>query len=332
MNELHIVHYQKDVENYAFISSLLAKDVSIHLHHVERLADVKNSFAYTIHCILYECDTITKESLKDIQICKDVNIPVFIVAKQVAVDKQLLDVPILYKPEEQRVSALFMNQLLVNIRCIQTYQSSHGYQKPIGNISHGLIAMGASTGGPKALAAILKKMPVWMCGIVIVQHMIDANISSFAKYLNQMCEVQVKVAEENEIIKQGTVYIAKQKQHLVVKKAVDGLHLHYEKGAKVNCVCPSIDVLFQSLAQLHDPNITGVLLTGMGVDGAKGLKEMKEKGLFTIIQNKESCELYGMPKEAKLIQAYHRELALEHIGDYLIYHYANLHQKKERTS
>lgn len=334
MNKIHVLHYQKDVVNHAFITSLLASDTAICVHHLHTLSFIKESLGYPLHCIIYECDVLTKDHMKEVQGCIKQNIPVLFLIYESHSDIKQAQIPgtLLYKPRQNHLFSSFTNQLLVNIRCIHTVQRSPDNHEFIDTNSHELIAIGASTGGPKALGTILKKLPERMCGIVIVQHMIDANTVSFASYLDQMCKMHVKVAEQNEPIKNGVIYIARQKQHLVVKKAYDSLYLQYQEGEKVNCVCPSIDVLFQSLTNLRDPRISGVLLTGMGIDGAHGLKAMKEAGLFTIIQNKESCELYGMPKEAKRIHAYHRELPLEQISDCLIHHYASLHQKKEKTS
>lgn len=333
MNKLHVLHYQTQVKDSAWIHDLLCKDADIILHKITSLSVWNHSLSYEPYCLIYECDTLLSDSLEELQNDQNPQIPCLILTCTIddgIHPNELKKWTIIHKPNSHSSTTAFSSMLRVNIRFIRTMNQAAQIQKQTGLVSSSIIAMGASTGGPHALVTVLKDLPVWMCGIVIVQHMIDANTQAFASYLDRLCHMKVQVAEEDAIIRNGVIYIARQHQHLVVKRKKDGFHLHYQQGPKVHSVCPSIDVLFHSLADNHTIGSVGILLTGMGADGAEGLLAMKQAGNYTIIQDEESCELYGMPKEAKKLHAYQAELALKDISGWLLQRFDNLNIEKEK--
>jgi two-component system chemotaxis response regulator CheB len=177
-----------------------------------------------------------------------------------------------------------------------------------------LIAMGASTGGTEALYQILKKLPADMPGIVVVQH-IPANFSRmFAERLNSSVELSVREAKTGDYVERGLVLIAPGDKHMIVKKAGSKFKIECFEDGKVNGHCPSVDVLFESVAKEAGGNSIGVILTGMGYDGAKGLMSMRRRGARTIGQDEKSCVVYGMPKVAYNIGAVEKQAPLDSIA------------------
>jgi len=164
--------------------------------------------------------------------------------------------------------------------------------------THKVIAIGASTGGTKAIEAVLSKMPATTPGIVIVQHMPENFTSSFAERLNEICPMQVREARNNDHIVPGVALIAPGNQHMVLTRNGSSYTARIKSGPRVHYQRPSVDVLFQSVAKSAGRNAVGVMLTGMGADGAKGLLAMKESGAHTLAQDEATCVVYGMPKEA----------------------------------
>lgn len=181
-----------------------------------------------------------------------------------------------------------------------------------------LIVIGASTGGTKALETVLTGLPANIPGIVIVQHMPPVFTKSFADRLNTVCRVDVKEAEDNDMIETGKVLLAPGNYHMLVEKRSAKYHVRIKQGPPVHHHRPSVDVLFNSVAEAAGVNATGVILTGMGADGAKGLLAMKEKGSYTFGQNEASCVVYGMPKEAKKVGGVSEEVSLEDISEAII--------------
>ncbi len=161
-----------------------------------------------------------------------------------------------------------------------------------------LIAVGASTGGTEALRIFLESMPLDCPGIVIVQHMPEHFTAAFAKRLNENCQITVKEAENNDSILRGTALIAPGSKHLLLKRSGSRYYVDLKDGPLVSRHRPSVDVLFRSTARYAGKNAIGIILTGMGDDGAQGLLEMKEAGSYTIAQDEASCVVYGMPGEA----------------------------------
>jgi len=181
-----------------------------------------------------------------------------------------------------------------------------------------LIAVGSSTGGTKALEVVLPALPSNIPGMVIVQHMPPVFTKSFADRLDTVCRVNVKEAENGDWIQPGRVLIAPGNHHMMVQKKGARYYTRVKQGPPVHHHRPSVDVLFNSVAKAAGVNATGVILTGMGSDGAKGLLTMKERGAHTIGQNKDTCVVYGMPKVAHEIGAADEMLPLSKIADAIV--------------
>ncbi len=177
-----------------------------------------------------------------------------------------------------------------------------------------VIAVGASTGGTEALREFLEAMPPDCPGIVIVQHMPEQFTRSFADRLNQLCKITVKEAEHNDTVIRGRALIAPGNHHLLLKRSGARYYVEINDGPLVNRHRPSVDVLFRSTAKFAGSNAVGVIMTGMGDDGARGLLEMKEAGAATIAQDEKSCVVFGMPKEAIKLGAADQILPLQQIA------------------
>ena len=177
-----------------------------------------------------------------------------------------------------------------------------------------LIAIGASTGGTEALRAVLCSLPREVPGIVMVQHMPDTFTGSFAKRLDSLSQLTVVEARGGERIQPGHAYLAPGHSHLRVKRTPAGLVTELAASAPVNRHRPSVDVLFDSVAEQVGVNASGVMLTGMGKDGARGMLAMKQAGAWNIGQDKDSCVVYGMPREAAEIGALNEVASLNDIG------------------
>lgn len=163
-----------------------------------------------------------------------------------------------------------------------------------------LIIVGASTGGTEAIKDFLVKLPPDCPGIVIAQHMPEAFTKSFAHRLDQLCRLTVKEAEQGERILPGHAYIAPGHSHLLVARSGLGYLCELSSGPPVNHHRPSVDLLFRSAAEHVGKNAIGVILTGMGKDGARGMLAMKQAGAYNFAQDEPSCVVFGMPKEAIL--------------------------------
>jgi two-component system chemotaxis response regulator CheB len=173
-----------------------------------------------------------------------------------------------------------------------------------------VVAIGASTGGTEALRVLLEALPPDAPGIVIVQHMPENFTRAFAQRLDTICRVSVKEAENNDTVLRGRVLIAPGNRHLLLKRSGARYYVEVKDGPLVSRHRPSVDVLFRSAARYAGPNAVGVIMTGMGDDGARGLLEMKEAGAATIAQDEESCVVFGMPKKAVELQAVEKVLPL----------------------
>lgn len=189
--------------------------------------------------------------------------------------------------------------------------------KPSPNMSHQLIAIGASTGGIEAISTILKALPPTMPGIVIVQHIPPIFSKMFAERLNSALPLLIKEAASGDIVGPGRVLVAPGDQHLRIKKLGDQFRVECFKGEKVNGHCPSVDVLFNSVAKEAGKQALGVILTGMGYDGAKGLLMMRRNGARTLGQDETSSVVYGMPRVAHELGAVERQLPLNQIAPML---------------
>lgn len=181
-----------------------------------------------------------------------------------------------------------------------------------------VIAIGASTGGTEAILAVLKDLPATTPGIIVVQHMPPVFTNMYAQRLNKICQMSVKEAQNNDRVERGRVLIAAGEYHLRLVRDVRGYYIKSEPGPKVSGHCPSVDVMFDSVATVAGKNAVGVILTGMGSDGAKGLLKMRQRGAYTIGQDKESCVVYGMPMVANNIGGVERQLPLDKISNDII--------------
>lgn len=179
--------------------------------------------------------------------------------------------------------------------------------------THKIVAIGASTGGTQALQSVLSAMPANAPGTLIVQHMPELFTRSFAERLNTLCVMEVKEAEDGDTVLPGHAYIAPGNYHMLLRRSGAIYELEVKQGPLVSQHRPSVDVLFRSVARYAGKNAVGVIMTGMGRDGAQGLKEMKDNGALTIGQDEASSVVYGMPKEAALLGAVDHVTSLKDI-------------------
>jgi len=180
-----------------------------------------------------------------------------------------------------------------------------------------IIAIGASTGGTEAICKLIKMLPESTPGIVIVQHIPPVFSRMFADRLNNSTGLKVKEARTGDFVETGSVLIAPGDQHMKVVRIGNQYKVHCFQGDKVNGHCPSVDVLFESVAKEAGENAIGIILTGMGYDGAKGLLSMRRRGARTIGQDESSSVVYGMPKVAFNIGAVEKQAPLDNIAKLL---------------
>lgn len=177
-----------------------------------------------------------------------------------------------------------------------------------------VVVVGASTGGTEALRVFLEMLPEDSPGIVIVQHMPEHFTSAFANRLNSICRVTVKEAENNDTVVRGRALIAPGNQHLLLKRSGARYFVEIKEGPLVSRHRPSVDVLFRSAARYAGKNAVGVIMTGMGDDGARSMKEMYDAGAITIAQDEATCVVFGMPAEAIKHGGVHKVMPLERIA------------------
>jgi len=183
-----------------------------------------------------------------------------------------------------------------------------------------LIAIGASTGGTQALEAVLTALPANTLPILIVQHMPEKFTNTFAHRLNELCKVEVKEAEDNDALLPGRVLIAPGGKHMMLQTTQFGASVQVKDGPLVSRHKPSVDVLFRSVSKYAGDNALGIIMTGMGDDGARGIKEMHSAGAKTIAQNEATCVVYGMPQEAVKLGAIDHEIPLSKIPEMIVDH------------
>jgi len=181
-----------------------------------------------------------------------------------------------------------------------------------------VVAIGASTGGTEALKAVLSQMPANSPGMVIVQHMPANFTSAFAERLNGLCKVTVREAKDNDSVTSGTALIAPGNYHMLLRRSGARYYVEVKTGPMVHHQRPAVDILFKSTAKYAGANAIGVILTGMGADGAAGLLEMKNMGAGTIAQDEKTCVVFGMPKEAIKMGAVDKILPLNQIAAEII--------------
>jgi len=218
---------------------------------------------------------------------------------QFAQTGEVLEIVPLPKRRDLRTLDLFRKTLLIRIKSIkisgvQEFSSvAAGYRQ-----GKKLVGIAASTGGPQTLLSILRNLPKQTCSILVVQHLTPGFSSRFVDYLKPLCEMRVKQAENGERVEDGVIYVAEDGHHLTVLQRSGTFYLCSRQEEKVNGFCPSADRLFESLAKQAGKNAMGVVLTGMGDDGARGLKCLREGGGLTVAQEEASCVIPSMPREA----------------------------------
>lgn len=207
----------------------------------------------------------------------------------------------------EQLQTFMKNELAVKIK-VASIAKVGSWKKPVmqapgehlsGERKDLIVAIGASTGGTEAISTVLKEFDYDIPGVVIVQHMPAKFTEMYANRLNEKCRVQVKEARNGDPVLPGQVLIAPGGDaHMSVVKKNDGYYVVIKEAEKVNGHRPSVDVLFESVAKVAGKKAVGIILTGMGGDGAKGLKAMRDKGAHTIGQDESTCIVYGMPKVA----------------------------------
>jgi two-component system chemotaxis response regulator CheB len=258
-------------------------------------------------------------------------LPVVVVS---AISKNVFDaldagaVDFVSKPDanQGRSFEALITELIIKVKIASTAKVGHwkkadAFATPhlqrMGGNQISVVAIGASTGGTEAIASILQVLPKAMPGIVIVQHMPPVFTRFYAERLNNSCLLEVCEASDGDTVIPGRVLVAPGDFQMELKKDGNRFTVKCFKGEKVNGHCPSVDVLFHSVASLNSRNSIGVILTGMGADGAKGLLAMRRGGALTIGQNEESSVVYGMPKVAYELGAVEYQASLDKIPQLL---------------
>lgn len=233
------------------------------------------------------------------------------------------------KPSIQNGSdfQIFCNELSVKIKIASSAKVKKVVSPieslPLPNLKSGdggehIIAIGASTGGTEATLEILKQLPADIPGIVIVQHMPAGFTKMYADRLNRICKFTVLEAQNGDRVRQGQALIAAGDKQMMLAKDQKGYYVKCAAGEKVSGHCPSVDVLFQSVARTAGKDAMGIILTGMGRDGAQGLLEMRKNGSYTIGQDKPSSVVYGMPMVAFDIGAVMKQASCQSIAGLII--------------
>lgn len=223
----------------------------------------------------------------------------------------------------------FVNELTVKVKIASTAKVGNKKHAPLvsnrpltGSVTsvstNQVIALGASTGGTDALYSVISALPKEMPPIVIVQHMPPVFTKLYADRLNNSCKLEVKEAADGDELRPGRVLIAPGDFQMRVAKRGSGYYVRVTKEEKVSGHCPSVDVLFRSVAEVVKDKAIGVIMTGMGKDGADGLLKMRKNGAYTIGQDEKSSVVYGMPMVAFNIGAVQKQLPLERIPDEII--------------
>ena len=181
-----------------------------------------------------------------------------------------------------------------------------------------IVAIGTSTGGTQALEEVLSALPQVCPALVIVQHMPPQFTAAFAKRLDALCQISVKEASDGDRLRPGRALIAPGGRHMLVQRSGAQYFVEIREGPPVSRHCPSVDVLFRSAAKAAGRNALGIIMTGMGDDGARGLKEMRDAGASTIAQDEASCVVFGMPKEAIRFGAAEHVLPLEKMHEAIV--------------
>ena len=218
------------------------------------------------------------------------------------------------RDKQQFISEMTVKIKIASIAKVGQHKHSPARTTSIDNqastLKNGLIAIGASTGGTEATLAILQELGSDLPGIVIVQHMPPVFTRLYAERLNNICAMEIREAKDQDVVAPGTALIAPGGLHMGVVKRGSNLVVECREGEKISGHCPSVDYLFDSVAKLKGINRLGIIMTGMGSDGAKGLLAMRQSGASTIGQDQKTCVVYGMPAVAQRMGAVEKELPL----------------------
>jgi two-component system chemotaxis response regulator CheB len=214
---------------------------------------------------------------------------------------------------------------------IDDQETMHGYKIHL-KTTHKVIAVGASTGGTIAIENILTRMPLNIPGMVIVQHMPAYFTGSFAERLNNICRIEVREANDGDAVTPGLALIAPGGHHMLLERSGAFYQVRIKGGPMVHHQKPSVDVLFHSVAKQAGANAMGILLTGMGVDGADGLLAMRQNKAHTIAQDEATSVVYGMPGEAVKLGAASEVLPLTEISDRIIKRLSGEGKDKKKTA
>jgi len=322
------------VDDSMVFREVLSRGLSSDLN-IEVVATANDAFDARDKIIKYEPDVMTCDiempKMNGIEFIKRLlpqySLPVIIVS---TVSNGVFDalnagaVDFVAKPDVKSVNSIenFINEMIIKVKIAAVSNvTSRKVENEIRSVSSNLhfennkiIAIGASTGGTEAIHTVLKGLPINIPGIVIVQHIPAIFSRMFAERLNSSLNFDVKEAETGDYIKKGRILISPGDQHMKIKKIDDSYRVECFKDNKVNGHCPSVDVLFESVAKEAGKNAIGVILTGMGFDGAKGLLSMRKNGAKTIGQDEKSSVVYGMPKVAFNIGSVEKQVPLQQIA------------------
>ena len=228
------------------------------------------------------------------------------------------------KPSQSRPDDILRwvrSELIPKIRVAAAAQVGQSKRRTAGGVVSGsgefhekILAIGASTGGTEAISDVVTNFHKDIPGTVIVQHMPPKFTEMYAERLDKECEVEVREARDGDLVEKGKILIAPGDKQMRLMRTGDTYRVEVRPGAKVSGHCPSVDVLFESVARAAGRNAVGVILTGMGADGAMGLLSMRKAGARTIGQNEATCVVYGMPKVAYDIGAVEKQVPLEYVA------------------
>jgi len=196
---------------------------------------------------------------------------------------------------------------------------------PLSETTERIVALGTSTGGTQALERVLSALPRNSPSIVVVQHMPEKFTAAFSERLDDICEIEVREAQDNDRVLPGRALIAPGGKQMTLKRSGAYYYVEVRSGPPVNRHCPSVDVLFRSVAKCAGKNALGIIMTGMGHDGARGLLEMHDAGAQTAAQDEASCVVFGMPKEAIKLGAADKVLPLHAIAGEISHYGARTH-------
>jgi two-component system chemotaxis response regulator CheB len=284
--------------NEAFSTAVALKDPVIILR-VENLANVK-AFA----------DKLNEKGIKYIALCHDAK-DGFAMLAQGAVDMIARDAGYFFDYQSQIESLLTAKIKSAHEKYYQ--DGARVLKGSYGKVDR-IIAIGSSTGGTEAVLGILRELPADMPPILIVQHMPPVFTRLFAERLHSVCKLSVWEAKNADELKRGLVLLAPGEFHMTLEKKDGAYRVCCKRGELVSGHCPSVDVLFRSVAKAVGSQATGIILTGMGKDGAEGLLEMRKAGAMTYGQDEKSCVVYGMPREAYNVGAVKQQLPLSEIA------------------